>query len=271
MPGPPPRLPRSTTPRRSLGRIWRPGFLLSLVLAGSNAGAHQILRHEPLHLGAPGMLQPHTGSLLVDYYEVFLKDRDVDAFRRTVSARYTEATLARVIHVGELRARRAAVLALGLFGGIGSNATVAHALRDEDPTVRNLAENALWAIWFRADTPENNQALERVQDLIGRGRFAEAVDAATALIARSPDFAEAYNQRAIAHFRMGRFTESIADCQAVVARNPYHTGALSGMGQCQLQVGRMSEALDTFRKALKLQPYNESLRQVVAEMEAEGP
>jgi spore maturation protein CgeB len=44
-------------------------------------------------IGAPGMLQPHTGSLLVDYYEAFLRNQDIDAFRRNVSARYSEGAI----------------------------------------------------------------------------------------------------------------------------------------------------------------------------------
>lgn len=259
---PPARRPRPCSGLRHAG--WAAALVL---LAGSASRAHPTLRHEPLHLGAPGMLQPHTGSLLVEYYETFRRDGKADEFRRSVSARYSEATLARLLRIGGVQARRAAVLALGLVGGFESNAAVAGALQDKDPTVRNLADNALWSIWFRADTPENNKALDHVQDLILRDRFSEAVAAATALITRAPDFAEAYNQRAIALFRQGRFAASIADCRAVVARNPYHTGALSGLGQCQLQVGQIEEALDTFRKALKVQPYNESLRQVIAELE----
>jgi tetratricopeptide (TPR) repeat protein len=220
--------------------------------------------------GAAGLLPPQTGGLLVDYYEAFLRDKDIDAFRRNVSARYNEATLARLLQSGEPQARRASVLALGLFGGFSSNAAVARGLRDPDPTVRALADNALWSIWFRADTPENNEALEQIRDLIGRRRLDLAIDQANQLIARSPNFAEAYNQRAIAHFFQGRFAESVADCRKVLIQNPYHTGALSGMGQCQLRLGHREEAIETFRRALKIQPYNEGLREMIAELEAEG-
>jgi len=214
------------------------------------------------------MPQPHAGSLLVGYYESFLRDQDADAFRRGVSGRYHEATLARLLQAGDMPARRAAVLALGLFGGYGSNAAVAGALKDADPTVRALADNALWAIWFRADTPENNEALDRVRDLIGRGRLAEAIEQADRLIDRAPDFAEARNQRAIAHYFGGHLARSVADCREVLARNPYHTGALSGMGQCLLRIGRPEEAIVAFRRALEIQPFNESLRELIAELEA---
>ena len=163
------------------------------------------------------------------------------------------------------------MLALGLFGGFGSNAAVARGLQDPDPTVRTLADNALWAIWFRADTAENNEALERVRSLINRGRFEIAIEQADALIVRAPTFAEAYNQRAIAHFFQGRFAESVEDCRKTLDRNPYHTGALAGMGQCLIRLGRRDEAIQTFRQALKIQPFNESLRATIANLEAGDP
>ena len=216
------------------------------------------------------MSEPRTGSLLADYYETYLHDHDIDGFREHVSARYTEGTLARLVESGDTQARRAAVLALGLFGGFENNAVVSRALRDSDPTVRSLAENALWAIWFRADTPENNQALERVSLLNSRHRYEEAITLATQLTERSPRFAEAYNQRAIAHYFLGQFEDSAADCRRVLERNPYHFGALAGLAKCQLRLDQRDEALKTFRRALKLQPYSEGIREVIAALEAEG-
>lgn len=215
------------------------------------------------------MPEPHSASLLVSYYETFLRDHDLDGFRRQVLERYTEGTLARVAASGDVQSRRAAVLALGLVGTFGVNDVVGRALRDRDPVVRSLANNALWAIWFRADTPENNATLERVRGLIQRQRIDEARELATRLIARAPGFAEAYNQRAIAYFFLGRFEESAADCRRVLERNPYHFGALSGLGQCYVKLNQRREALKIFRRALKLQPYSEGLREAVATLEAE--
>jgi tetratricopeptide (TPR) repeat protein len=209
-------------------------------------------------------------ALLVDYYEAFLRDQDIQSFRTSVAARYTEGTLGRLAHMGEPQARRAAVLALGLTGSIAANEAVGRALVDPDPVVRNLAHNALWAIWFRADTPENNALLQQIAELNERKRYHEAIERATALIARAPHFAEAYNQRAIAFYFLDRHAESAADCRRVLDRNPYHIGALSGLARCQLNLGQKPEALKTFRRALKLQPYSQNLREMVEEMEAEG-
>ena len=86
----------------------------------------------------------------------------------------------------------------------------------------------------------------------------------------APRFAEAYNQRAIAHFFRGHFEASAADCLRVLERNPYHFGALAGLAQCQLRLDQRREALKTFRRALRLQPFSEGLREAVSALEAEG-
>ena len=74
------------------------------------------------------------------------------------------------------------------------------ALRDADPIVRQFAEDALWSVWFRADTPENNRSLQQIVQLIAKGELHRAEAQATRLILAAPHFAEAYNQRAIIYF-----------------------------------------------------------------------
>jgi tetratricopeptide (TPR) repeat protein len=223
---------------------------------------------SPRH-GTDAMLEPYTASLLVDYFETFLREKDIEAFHRSVIARYSEGTLARLARSGSLQARRAAMLALGLIGSFATNEVVARGLRDQDPAVRNLAQNALWAIWYRADTSENNALLQEVRDLIGRDRYQEAEELATKLIANAPNFAEAFNQRAIALYSQEKFAESGLNCRRVLERNPYHIGALAGLGQCYLRLDRRRDALATFRRALKIQPFSASLRETVEALEAE--
>jgi tetratricopeptide (TPR) repeat protein len=214
------------------------------------------------------MPEPHASSLLVEYYRTFLKDQDADAFGLRVAARYTEGTLARLLGGGPPESRRAAVLGLGLVGSMTSNAALAQALKDDDPTVRALAVSALWAVWFRGDTPAHNDALEAIRDQIAEGRFLQAEAAATGLIARAPHFAEAYNQRAIARYFLGRHADSAADCRATLERNPYHFGALSGLGRCYLHLEDRPAALRTFQRLLELQPHSADIRELIAVIEA---
>ena len=231
----------------------------TLCLAGSSSATPR-----PTGAGTP----LDSDSMLLESYERFLKNHDIDGFRTAVFARYTEGTLSRLTQSTDVRSRRASVLALGFNGGMGCNASLASALKDPDPTVRALAVNALWAMWSRADRPENNVALDEVQGLLERGQFAESIKRANALIARAPTFAEAYNQRAIAHFLTGNLAESAEDCRKVLGLNPYHFGALAGLGKCQLRLRQKTEAIRTFRRALDLQPYSEDLRETIAALEA---
>jgi tetratricopeptide (TPR) repeat protein len=201
-------------------------------------------------------------------FEHYLKANDIEEFQRSVDSRYTEASLAALTSALDINARRASVFALGLSGTFGCNAVLARRLKDRDPIVRSMAVRSLWAIWRRGDRPEHGEALLKVQALVGRGQFDDAIREATRLIAAAPGFAEAYNERAIAHFSAGRLAKSAEDCRRVLERNPYHFGALSGLAQCQLGLDQRADAIRTFRRALELQPHSDDLREIIARLEA---
>ena len=243
------------------------GLLVLAILICAFVAAPLIADHRTGNLN---MSEPSASALFIDYFETFLKDRDVEEFRGRVLARYSEGTLCRLLQSGDESARRAAVMSLGLIGSYESNPVVARALRDRDPVVRRLAQSALWAIWFRADTPENNTELDQVREILNQGHANEAIQRATRIIRRSPKFAEAYNQRAIAHFGLRQYPESAADCRQVLEFNPFHIGALAGLGKCYLELGLRDEALATFRRAYELQPFDDDLKSTIQVLEATG-
>jgi tetratricopeptide (TPR) repeat protein len=87
------------------------------------------------------------------------------------------------------------------------------------------------------------------------------------LLAEAPWYAEAWNQRAIAHYQLEQFEESIGDCHQALELNPYHFGAAAGMGQCYVHMGDYTAALECFRRALKLNPNLEGIRASVNYLE----
>ena len=89
----------------------------------------------------------------------------LDSFKKKVAARYSEGTLQRVLESSDVRARRAAALALGLVGTMQANASLAAVLHDEDRLVRQQAADGLWSLWFRASSEENTQELQRLMRL----------------------------------------------------------------------------------------------------------
>ena len=87
------------------------------------------------------------------------------------------------------------------------------------------------------------------------------------LIGRAPQFAEAYNQRAIVHFRLDQFDRSAADCEAALKLNPQHFGAQAGRGQCFLRLRKHRAALRAFKVALRINPRLEGVAEAVKTLE----
>jgi tetratricopeptide (TPR) repeat protein len=192
-------------------------------------------------------------------------------YKKKVAARYTEGTLQRLLESDHARTRRAAVLALGLTGTLQSNKAVAQLLHDEDARARRLAVDALWLLWFRADKPANNRELQRLIRLANdkeEGDPDQALAGLNALIKKAPRFAEAYNQRAILHFRAGRYDKAIADCETVLKLNPYHFGAASGMAQSYWKSNKPKAALKAYRAAYHINPGMEDVSEAIRYLES---
>lgn len=188
----------------------------------------------------------------------------VEKFHKQAAERYNEGTLLRVLQSEDSRARRAAALALGTLGTMAANRHVAARLRDSDRQVRNLAVSTLWSIWFRAASAENVRELQRLLQLEDTS---EMVRGLTALIKKAPRFAEAYNQRAIALFRVQEYHKAIADCERTLERNPFHFGAHSGMAQCYMKLRKPRQALRAFRNAFRIHPGLDGVEDTIRALE----
>jgi tetratricopeptide (TPR) repeat protein len=185
-------------------------------------------------------------------------------FRQHAVQWYTEGTLQRLLVHPDPETRRAAVLALGLVGTMESNAPLARVLHDDDQPAARMAGDALWQVWFRGGTEEQNSELQRVLHLPD---FLEILAGLDDLAREAPRFAEVFNQRAILHFRRGDFAQSAADCERALELNPYHFGAQAGMGQCFMKLRKPRAALRAFRQALQTNPTLTHLTDTIATLE----
>ncbi|MSU79683.1 MAG: tetratricopeptide repeat protein [Gemmataceae bacterium] len=189
-------------------------------------------------------------------------------FKRAVEARYLESTLERLLFDPDIDTRQAAVLALGLMGSIKISPTVALCLHDEDESVRRIATESLWAIWQRGDSTDNNQELQRLMRMIGKGDDATIILAGfDVLLRKAPRFAEAYNQRAIVHFKRGDYVQAIRDCEKAMRLNPHHFGAATGMGQCFMKQKKLRAALRIYRRASRINPNLHNVRETIVSLE----
>ncbi|HEX3148144.1 MAG TPA: hypothetical protein VHR66_08665 [Gemmataceae bacterium] len=185
-------------------------------------------------------------------------------FRRELLEWYTEGTLQRMLNCSDAETRRAAVLGLGLVGTMESNGPLARVLHDDDMPAARMAADALWQVWFRGGTDDQNCELQRVLHLPD---FLQILAGLDDLAREAPDFAEVYNQRAILFFRRGEFARSVSDCERAVSLNPFHFGAQAGMGQCFMKMRKPRAAIRAFRQALQTNPTMTHLSETIATLE----
>lgn len=150
--------------------------------------------------------------------------------------------------------RACAVRALSAVGRRGCIAALLGRLSDREPVVRLLAGGAIQMIWLRLGTPEANDLLAATRRAITHGRIGEAKETVDAAIRESPDFAEAYNQRAIIYFEEGKFALAAIDCEKALSLMPRHYGAMAGLGRCLLRLDDEVGALAAFTLAKTINP-----------------
>lgn len=128
-------------------------------------------------------------------------------------------------------------------------------LKNPSETVRQRATQELWSRWFRQRGILGLEMLQRAQTMMQAGDMPQAELLLTKLIADLPDFAEAWNRRAVLYYTIGEYRKSLADCQRAIELNPVHFGALHGLGLCHAALGEYQQAIAAFRRALEIQPY----------------
>jgi len=197
---------------------------------------------------------------LVIFYIKYLDNNDTAAFISNVSRFYTVGTLNRLTFSEREEVRRSAALALGFLADQEDEQVFYRLLRDKDRTVRMLAENGIRTLWTRSGSDANRQMLRGVMRLISSKQYEEAISRATELIEYAPQFAEAWNQRAIAHFALKQYHFSIEDGCKTLKLNPYHYAAALGVGHAYLFLGNITRAIEYLELALDINPNLEAVR-----------
>ena len=141
-------------------------------------------------------------------------------------------------------------------------------LKNPDENIRNQATKELWRIWFHQKGRYGIELIERSQSMFERGETIQAEALLTELIKDQPDFAEAWNRRAVLYYTLGEYEKSKNDCTQVIKLNPVHFGALYGLGLCHAALGHYRAAIQAFQKALEIQPYALVIQKLILECTA---
>ncbi|HEV7298154.1 MAG TPA: tetratricopeptide repeat protein [Tepidisphaeraceae bacterium] len=215
-------------------------------------------------------VEPIDPATFVKAVQPLLEARDLSGLCGLLKDRWTPRQITDLLSSNQCDVRKVAALALSLVGGRRCIGELARQLRDVDPIVNQMAEHALWSIWFRLGPPQANKELMHGLQCLNRREFDEAADHFTHAVEIAPDFAEPYNQRAIVHYLRERYDESIDDCRKTVELMPEHFGAWAGLGHCYAHLEQADEAIAAYERALVLNPHLDCVKQTIKELKGEG-
>lgn len=128
-------------------------------------------------------------------------------------------------------------------------------LQSDSEPVREQAIQELWRRWFNQKGMMGLKRLQQAQRVLDAGQFDRAEEVLTEVIRDWPDFAEAWNRRAVLYYMRREYYKAIADCEEVVRLNPHHFGALHGLGLCHAALAQYREAIGAFRQASAIVPH----------------
>jgi len=212
-------------------------------------------------------LTPIPPKEFVELVQPLLARKDVHGLCHLLKTRWQPEQLRELLRSKHTDAKKVALLAMALVGPTCCAAELSDQLKDSDPIINQLAEHALWAIWFRGSKCEEANVLVcRGAEELDHKELSHAIELFNQAIHKDPDFAEAYNQRAIAYYLSEDYEKSIADCRRAVRRMPCHFGAWSGMGHCHAHLDQLPQAVASYEKALEINPHLECVRETIGEI-----
>lgn len=138
--------------------------------------------------------------------------------------------------------------------------TLAHELLDELAKAETsqeaaLKEEEIWDAWMLSGSPTVDVLMQRGVEAQEAKNLELARDMFDRALMIRPDYAEAWNRRALLYFNDGRYDEAMADLEAALTHEPRHFGAWIGLGMIFESVDAPDAALKAYRNALAIHPH----------------
>ncbi len=200
---------------------------------------------------------------------MFKNAEDEASLKELLRIKYSEDNLVAYLKNDDPLVGRAAATALGPIGGMHVVPALVANLKNDDVRTCLNTEIALWEIWSRSGDEAIDAMLNKGKKHLENEKISEAVEQFTAVIAAAPNFAEGYNQRAIAYFVLEAWENALEDCKQTIELNPHHFGAYAGMGHVYLRLGRIDKAVDAYKQALTINPNLISIAESILQLRHE--
>ena len=128
-------------------------------------------------------------------------------------------------------------------------------------------EERIDAMTMQSGSDTADLLLVRARSVMETKEYDLSIELLDAVIELSPDFTEAYAQRATALYLKKDIYRALADLRVVIAREPRHFTAYAGLGVILQDIGRDRLALDAFRRAIAIHPHLKGLPNLIKRLE----
>lgn len=116
-------------------------------------------------------------------------------------------------------------------------------------------ERDIWRIWYTHDDPEVERIMRGGRENFAHGDRVAARMAFGRALSLDPEYAEAWNARATAHYVLGDCERALEDIAETLALEPRHFGALAGKGLCLERQDDPAGALRAYERSLAIHPH----------------
>jgi tetratricopeptide (TPR) repeat protein len=147
-----------------------------------------------------------------------------------------------------------------LVAGVVTSGGAAQDALDKLTAATNEAEAAaleeeVWDAWMFSGSPTVDILMKRGIEAQESEDLELARDMYDRAIMIKPEYAEAWNRRALLFFNAGKYDEAIADLESALKYEPRHFGAWIGLAMIFESMDQGRAALEAYRKALVIHPY----------------
>jgi tetratricopeptide (TPR) repeat protein len=122
-------------------------------------------------------------------------------------------------------------------------------------------EEEIWDAWLVSGSGTVDVLMKRGLDYQEQEDLDGAREMFDRIITIKPEYAEAWNRRALLFFNDGKYDEAVADLESTLIYEPRHFGAWIGLGMIFESIERPEAALLAYRKALEIHPHAETAKQ----------
>ncbi|MEN3792709.1 tetratricopeptide repeat protein [Fulvimarina sp. MAC3] len=137
-------------------------------------------------------------------------------------------------------------------------------ISDEDEAKRTARK--IQRRWQDSGSATIDLLMRRATQAMGHKQNDAVLDLLDQVLVLEPDYVEAWNRRATAHFASGDYGKSISDIEQTLAREPRHWGALMGLALILERTDENEKALEVYGEVLDVYPALKSAQDAVGRL-----